>query len=497
MESGGLRDLEAPGPRALPPGAPPSPLCGPARWGPLPPAGGRADAEDDRSTRYEPSSGGKSPGDLSAYTPRLRSEDEVSVSSAESGSLSQPLLAAEKPQPAAPASAQGPCRSSLLVVLPAFAAYACLFALQHEVKVVYGIADDDSAASHHFSLTTSLLFAFKLLFRFLHSIVFACWTPRGRLFVGMSLLAVPMVLLAAVTSGALLPEFRYIFIAYALGGAGIGTFEGNVLSAFTFLGTETKKYAVMGMPLGVASITIGAFWLRYVGVPVCIIYGSMALAIAGSAGVLFLAIPAQLCEPALALGRGGMLHQPSVMLGMNSWHHWLPFMASRFAAALADMAILEVFCPGLLLFVYDSPSLSLLLPPVVPSAVQVPKDLFFVLYNLCTAVGGLSSRFLAFRIRKVVHPVWFVGLMLIGAVLVLSSLPGHVLSPLALVLVPFGGFLVLFGDGLVYVMICRAIDDRLPQEARTAAYSSWLFTADLGSNVGANAIAFLRDIVVV
>jgi len=431
-----------------------------------------SDLADDLSTRYEPS-------------PVFSCPVEVSCTWTES-SLEKPLLSA------APSDELAVYRSALLVVFPAFAAYACLFSLQHEVKVVYGIADDDSSASHDFSFATSMLFAFKLVFRFLHSVLFACLEPRGRLFVSMGILSAAMGLLAAVTSGLLAPLNSYIFLAYALGGAGVGSFEGNVLSAFTCLGPQTKQYAVMGMPIGVASVTIGAFLLRYLGVPVCAIYAGMVLALAASALLLHAAIPREAMHPP-GEGRQVMAHQTTVVFGLRTWRSWLPSTWTRFAAAFADMAILEMFCPGLLLFVYDKPLLALLHPPAWPQTVRVPKDLFFVLYNLFTAIGSVTGRCAAYRMQRLVHPAWFVGLMALGASLIICSSPGHFLSPLGLIFAPLGGFIVLLGDGIVYVMVCRFIDERIPQAYSTAVLSSWLFTADLGSNVGANLIPYLRD----
>eukprot|EP00443_Scrippsiella_acuminata_P008146 CAMPEP_0115231386 /NCGR_PEP_ID=MMETSP0270-20121206/33211_1 /TAXON_ID=71861 /ORGANISM="Scrippsiella trochoidea, Strain CCMP3099" /LENGTH=488 /DNA_ID=CAMNT_0002646021 /DNA_START=113 /DNA_END=1579 /DNA_ORIENTATION=+ len=461
-----------------------------------------SDLGDDLSTRYEPSPSPSFVGRRPAAPSSSIGEDECSVAS--SDSLASPLLPPSKPAIEQPAQA-AVYRSSALVVAPVFAAYACLFSLQHEVKVVYGIADDDSPASHDFSFATSSLFAFKLVFRFLHSIVFGCLAPRGRLYVGMGALATAMGLLAAVTAGVFQPLPRYVFMAYALGGTGVGSFEGNVLASFTFLGPETKKFAVMGMPIGVSSVTIGAFLLRYLGVPVAVIYVSMIVLLAASAAALRLAIPR---EPAGAAE--GLLALPgaapaaershraiwkgrSVVMGLREWTEWTPGMWSRCLASLADMAILEVFSPGLLLFVYNTPRLSLLAPPVWLETVSVPKDLFFVFYDLCTAAGSLVGRYTAYRIQRLVHPAWFVILMIVGAALIIVSTPGHYLGAFGLLLAPLGGFVVLLGDGLVYVMVCRFIDEHVPKAYSTAALSCWLFTADLGSNIGANMIAYLRD----
>ena len=48
------------------------------------------------------------------------------------------------------------------------------------------------------------------------------------------------------------PSLFWVFLAYGLGGVGIGTFESNLLSTIAPLGKETKLFAIIGIPVRTA-----------------------------------------------------------------------------------------------------------------------------------------------------------------------------------------------------------------------------------------------------
>lgn len=430
-------------------------------------------------------------------TPVPASPREQNKEIAKGSSLTEPLLDKDDLEAgsAGEVAVQLPVfRSSIFVVLPCFAAYACLFSLQHDVKVVYGVADDNSSSSHNFSHATSSLFVFKLIFRFMHNIMLRRLCPRQRLYVGMGALVVSLAILSLVTSRIASPWPGYVLIAYALGGAGVGSFEANVLASFVYLGPETKKFAVLGMPLGVSSIMIGGFTMRYFGFPVYCIYLAVMAALVGGACVLRFRIPAQQdLESEYHPGRTPIQRRCTLMLGLRSFDTWLPAMWSRALTSAIDTATVEIFAPALLLFIYNTPSLVLLSPPAWSHPVVVPKDLFFVVYNMCTAIGSLVGRYTAYRVKRTIHPAWCLILTVLSTMLIVCSLPGHSLAPLALLLAPMGAFFLLVADGFIYVMNARFIDEKLKVDHHTAVVSCWLFTADAGSTVGANFVPYIRD----
>jgi hypothetical protein len=52
------------------------------------------------------------------------------------------------------------------------------------------------------------------------------------------------------------PSLFWVFLAYGLGGVGIGTFESNLLSTIAPLGKETKLFAIIGIPVTLNSLPI-------------------------------------------------------------------------------------------------------------------------------------------------------------------------------------------------------------------------------------------------
>ena len=68
-------------------------------------------------------------------------------------------------------------------------------------------------------------------------------------------------------------DLTLVWLAYGLGGIGIGSFESNLLSAITPLGHRTKLWATLGIPAGVVIITVGSFVVFAVtDVPVLSVY---------------------------------------------------------------------------------------------------------------------------------------------------------------------------------------------------------------------------------
>ncbi|CAL1150526.1 unnamed protein product [Cladocopium goreaui] len=150
---------------------------------------------------------------------------------------------------------------SIFVVLPCFSGYAALFGLQHEVKVRLRIADDSSQASHHFGAAVSCLYLFCLIFRIAHKVVFSSLNPRVRVHVALSCMMVSMLVMSVVVLTFECYDLYWVIVSYSLGGAAIGSFESNLLNCLTPFGHETKRLAILGIPLGVNTILIGGFFI--------------------------------------------------------------------------------------------------------------------------------------------------------------------------------------------------------------------------------------------
>lgn len=396
-----------------------------------------------------------------------------------------------------------PYRVTCLVAIPAYAAYGALFGLQHEVKMVFGIADNSSALSHQFSVCTSLVYVFSMVFRLLHGAVFSCLDSRSRVYIAMGGLATSMSFLALLTGGMLQPSFSVLVMAYVLGGIGFGTLESNLLSTLTFLGDETKKYATMGAPIGIFSVQVGGFFILQLGVPVCFIYAAIVAGIFCSMMTCRLFVPREVVRRASVVMpvSADSLNKRcfpcwSLPSQLRKWREWLPHIWTLPFAMTVDLLVLSAFSPGILLFVYNQPTLAALSPPLVSTVVTIPKDLFFVGYNFCYAAGGMLGRCYAYMLKRSIHPFWFTLLSTAGAVINVLGMPGHCLGAAGPMLAPVAAIAMSIGDGLIYNTISRGIDARVPKAYNLAAVSFWLFLGDTGAIVGSNSIPYLRDWIV-
>jgi len=53
-------------------------------------------------------------------------------------------------------------------------------------------------------------------------------------------------------------------------------------------------------------------------------------------------------------------------------------------------------------------------------------------------------------------------------------------------------FLIMVGDGLIYGLVARCIDEIVPKQYNLIAISYWLFVGDLGSVTGSNLVSYIR-----
>lgn len=355
------------------------------------------------------------------------------------------------------------------VVLPVFMGYAALFALQHKVKDAYGIADDMSPLSRAFTASTSLLYLGNLTFRLGHTL-FARWlSPRGRVYLSLGCMATAMFCLGFMVFVVGSTWIGWVPCAYGLGGVSVGTFEANLLATLSPL-PGAKLYAVTAIPVGITLVTVGGFFVLSLGVPVEAIYCCVAFACVLGAGLVRTRIP----DTTLEL-KG---HQ-SLRTNVVAWKEWLPLIITLPWAFSIDMFCVSTFSPGVLLYVYDKPS-------VVLFGRVISTDVFFALYNTATFFGGFIGRTGGYHMRPV-HPLAFTCIS--GTAVALIFTGRTELQLLA-------GFFCLLADGFIYAQTCRAIDGRVPHEFAVMAMSVWLFVGDIGSVLGSNLILEVRRLLI-
>jgi MFS family permease len=354
------------------------------------------------------------------------------------------------------------------VVLPVFCGYACLFALQREIKQVYHIKDDDSELAHLYGVAASLVYIGNLVLRLGHNVVFSYFYPRTRVVISMISMGISMGIITCICFFMKNPHLAWVFIAYALGGIGIGTFESNLLSTIAPLGKRTKLWAIIGIPVGINIITVGGFILLEVGLPAGYIFLGVLIFDMVGIGLFFWRIWKD-------AGTGNAITLFEFFHQIKQWRHWFPQIKWHSLALMIDMLGVSMFSPGVMLYIYDQPYISF-------KAFRLQRDWLFAIYDACFFIGDTSSRKIFYQIRTI-FPLLFLVFTLIGAAAGLSNI---------IFIVFICPILVAFCNGSIYSQANRHIDTKVPKEYSLIAFSFWLFLGDIGSVIGSNLISYVN-----
>mmetsp|Transcript_62951 Transcript_62951/g.149984 ORF Transcript_62951/g.149984 Transcript_62951/m.149984 type:complete len:399 (-) Transcript_62951:136-1332(-) len=390
--------------------------------------------------------------------------------------LATPLLTVESSVDDLPA-----VWAAFFVVLPVYSSYAALFGLQHVVKQSLNIPDNESAESQRFCLSVALVYVCNLLSRFLHRFALAEFCIRSRVLLAMSAMVCSMLVLVSVMV-LQLRSMSWIALAYMLGGISIGAFDPNFLSSITPLGPKTKRVAISGIPFGISSLLIGAFFLM--GPPVdllpAVVYGALAFSVFLGMLTFSLRIPAggEFTKEGESLNDDVGLDK--LMYDLRSFRSWLPGVLSPTIVFACNMFAVTGFAPGVALYIYDEPTL------VVMPGLEVATDSFFAVFNLCSMLGSLTGRSLSYTLVPR-NPAVYLALTLFGIWLLLRSVP---------LLVLCSAYLIMLGDGLIYGSISRHIDSQVSREFNLSAISFWCLFGDIGASIGALLINNIRDWIV-
>lgn len=389
--------------------------------------------------------------------------------------LSKPLLDVSGVQPA---SSEGRAYwESILVVLPMYSGYAALFGLQREIKIIFGIQDDDSVLSYDFSAAVSCLYVWSLVVRIGHNILFSRISPRGRVFISITSMLLAVLLIAIVIIAFQSHRMCWVVFAYSLGGIGIGCFESNFLGCLTPLGHETKHIAIIGIPTGITLVNVGGFFLMGPpwGLPPSAIYLAVAVSIACGMLVFALRIPPGSPDDGF-LCRESDSGLAKLLEDARQFRAWVPQVWHYALAFTLDMFTLAAFCPGVILYVYDKETVTL------AAGLSLPTNTFIAAVSMFNMFGGVIGRWLSYRVKPR-HPICYGLFTLAGVLLILLWVP---------LLTPVGTFLVMVGDGLIYGSISRHIDSGIPRQFNLIAISLWLLIGDVGSIFGSNLIYSIR-----
>jgi len=267
-----------------------------------------------------------------------------------------------------------------------------------------------------------------------------------------------------------------VFVAYGLGGLGIGTFESNLLACLTPIGKQNKFWAILGIPVGVNLITIGGYALIDVGVPTGYIYFATFIA-------LFVGLAAFLVRIFRRAGEAHAVDLASYLRRLFSvrsrgelgealqLRSWAPPIVWPSITLMFDMFFVALLSPGgLIQNVHKSYSSM----HFGWFSGDLPFRTYMIVYSILFFVGDMSSRKIFYN-AKYVFPPTFLLLSVLSAICLISNVAEITI---------FAGFLAAFANGSMYAQASRRIDLVVPKRQHLIALSIWLFVGDIGSVVG-------------
>lgn len=358
-----------------------------------------------------------------------------------------------------------PLRRAIFTTLPVFMGYSGLVVLQEGLKTRLDIKSSTNDA-YIFGIAVGNLYLGNLIFRLLHNVIFTFLRPRQRvMFAYLSMVTAFCTLIFPYFFSSYKSQ-AFVFIAYLIGGMGIGTFESNVISCLTPLGHPTKKWAVLGVPVGFNLISVGSFAVFAIFGKTDALQGALygVICAANLVGLAFyiLAIPNVPFEAS-----GDTVHK--FFRDLKEWREWFPIIWKHCFAMSINMMCVSLFA-SVVLYIYNVDPM-----PLWPkSEATVPKNAFLGVYFSFSFLGDFTSRRIAYA-GKERNPFLYLFFSAIGV--------GVVLSKTALV-APLGMFLIMFANGSIYAQTTKYIDVHVPKKFNLVALSTWLFIGDVGSYIG-------------
>ncbi|OHT05294.1 major facilitator superfamily transporter [Tritrichomonas foetus] len=365
---------------------------------------------------------------------------------------------------------------AFFITLPVFMGYACCFALQRNLSLVFGLTEGVSGTtlSKVYGYGVSFVYFFNLIFRvFGHNLVFGCLTPRNRIIAALVSNIIGMVLLSILSYQKTPPHVAWVFICYSFVGVCEGSFGPNMLSIANSFG-DTRLYVILAMPAGVATITLLGFFLMAFGVPFQCFY--IATAIAATLAIfiyLFTIYPAA----KLVEADHPKFDLHAFWADLKEIGNWFPKIWVHSLVFLINMVCLSMFNPGCILYAYSSRVNFKLF------GFTVSHDWFIFIYNC----GGFLGDFISRRVmdkKKIIHPLFFFLLLVFAFGINISLTPE---------IAPLAAFLFNWANGGLYCQSTKLIGQIFKDQYCLTATSTWLFIGDVGSTSGSSIIQYVRS----
>jgi len=368
-------------------------------------------------------------------------------------------------------------RAAMILPLGIFMGYASLNALQRKVKMRIGISDDDKDASYLFSFAVSFLYIGNLCFRLLHNVLFAALLPRQRVYLSYCCMTLAMSIIAFGIFALHIQSIALVFVAYALGGVAVGSFEANLLSCISPLGHNTKTWAVLGIPIGYNIINIGSFVMLAASPDDIFLQMDQYLFVIIGCIIGAVTFHDRIPDQKVA-GNGDSFG--AFVRDVKDFREWLPIIKWNSLALMCDMCGVALFS-GVMMYIFDNDYVPLFGANTSASWI-ISHNAFLAVTNLCTSLGDITSRKIMY-LMKPINPLWFLLLTAGGAMCCLSKI--------AILAWP-GIFLVFFANGSIYANTTRHIDAWTRKDQTLISLSAWLFLGDIGSVTGSNLVAHVK-----
>lgn len=365
---------------------------------------------------------------------------------------------------------------AFFITLPVFMGYACCFALQRNLSLVFGLTEGVSGTklSKIYGYGVSFVYFFNLIFRvFGHNIIFGFLAPRNRIIAALIADIIGMSLLSFFSYSKTPPHVAWVFVCYSFIGVCEGTYGPNMLSITSNLG-NTRLWVILAMPAGVATITILGFLLMAVGVPFQIFY-----IVTACFAFLSITIYIFTIYPASKYGEIESEKFDLAQFGhdLKEICNWFPKIAAHSIIFLINMVCLSMFNPGCILYAYSSRVTFKLFK------VTISHDWFIMIYNVFGFCGDFFSRRVMDK-KKIIHPIFYFLILCFAFAINISLIPE--ISPVA-------AFLFNWSNGGLYCQSTKLIGELFKNKYGLTATSTWLFIGDCGSTTGSSIIQYVRS----
>jgi len=340
----------------------------------------------------------------------------------------------------------------------------------HALKHQLALPAEEAAAFQDAAASFQLA---KMAMRVLQIAFLPFIAPNGIVYLAYVIMFIGTLVPVILVWGAGVHELWVVYLQYSMGGIAIGLFEGTFLSVISSLGKSTKTFAIMGAPLGFATHNIILGLLHQWGMPAIWFYIFTAICLPIAMVIFYKNAPA---PDAKSDGKGFSV----IMNSMKRPKQWVPAMIPWFIAKFVGNFVLENGFP-LLFNTFNT--------EYVPFLGGADSDAGLISFQYYTALwffpfmaaGDTISRRVPqyVRLGRKRRNFVFIALAVIGC------LAGESMYFLLIPIVTgIGAFIANFGNGFIYGLSAKFIDQYIPEEHRYASYNMWCLFGDIGGYVG-------------